>query len=73
MMGSAAHDVEEIRKSLASAPHDEKMMNPDPIEQFHRWFEDANSAEVKEPTAMCLSTCTPDGRPSSRFVLLKGD
>lgn len=44
---------------------------PDPLEQFRRWFEEAQKAQVREPNAMTLATSTPDGRPSARVVLLK--
>lgn len=45
---------------------------PDPVEQFARWFEEAAAnPEIHEPNAMVVSTATPDGRPSSRTVLLK--
>jgi pyridoxamine 5'-phosphate oxidase len=42
----------------------------DPIEMFRDVFEQAVEACV-EPEAMVLSTVDPDGRPSSRWVLLK--
>ncbi len=45
---------------------------PDPIAMFGRWYDDAVSAQLYEPNAMVLSTATPDARPSSRMVLLKG-
>lgn len=45
---------------------------PAPVEQFARWFkETADSPAIHEPNAMVVSTATPDGRPSSRTVLLK--
>lgn len=45
---------------------------PEPIAQFSRWFkETATSPAIHEPNAMVVSTATPDGRPSSRTVLLK--
>jgi len=47
-------------------------MNPDPIVQFRRWFDEAASAELPLPNAMTLATATPDGKPSARVVLLKG-
>jgi pyridoxamine 5'-phosphate oxidase len=47
-------------------------LNPDPIVQFQSWFADAQQAEIVEPNAMSLATCTSDGYPSARFVLLKG-
>ena len=44
----------------------------DPIEQFLRWFRDADENGQEEATAMVLSTVSPAGAPSSRFVLLRG-
>jgi len=44
----------------------------DPIELFDEWFAAAKKAGLLMPEAMCLSTATPDGQPSSRMVLLKG-
>jgi pyridoxamine 5'-phosphate oxidase len=43
----------------------------DPIIKFTQWFEQAQAAGIKEPTAMTLATATPDGVPSARIVLLK--
>lgn len=43
-----------------------------PFELFSKWFEEAKASKIEEPTAMALSTCTKDGVPSSRMVLLKG-
>jgi len=43
----------------------------DPLEQFRRWFAEADSA-LEVPEAMALATATPDGAPSVRMVLLKG-
>jgi pyridoxamine 5'-phosphate oxidase len=45
---------------------------PDPIQQFRQWMDQALAADLPEPAAMTLATCTPDGRPSARIVLLKG-
>ena len=45
-------------------------LDPDPLRQFHAWFEEARAAgELAERVA--LATATPDGRPSVRMVLLK--
>ena len=43
----------------------------DPIAIFSSLFDRA-SRECAEPDAMVLSTVDPDGRPSARYVLLKG-
>jgi pyridoxamine 5'-phosphate oxidase len=58
---------EYAREGLAEADVD-----ADPLVQFGRWFEQAESAGLLEPTAMTLATSTPDGRPSARMVLLRG-
>ncbi|HZX43677.1 MAG TPA: pyridoxamine 5'-phosphate oxidase [Myxococcaceae bacterium] len=44
----------------------------DPFQQFAVWFREAEVAVPVDPNAMVLSTVGPDGRPSSRVVLLKG-
>ena len=44
----------------------------DPYALFHKWMDDARVSELNDPNAMSLATCTPDGRPSVRIVLLKG-
>src|SRR4051795_11794899 len=43
----------------------------DPIALFSTLFQRASSS-CPEPDAMVLSTVDPDGRPSARYVLLKG-
>jgi pyridoxamine 5'-phosphate oxidase len=50
----------------------ESAVDPDPLEQFRRWYADAEGAEIKAPQAMALATSTPAGAPSVRMVLLKG-
>jgi pyridoxamine 5'-phosphate oxidase len=44
----------------------------DPFEQFAEWFREAEAAVPVDPNSMVLSTVGPEGRPSSRVVLLKG-
>jgi hypothetical protein len=43
-----------------------------PFAQFDAWMAEAVKAEVNDPNAMVVATCTPDGHPSARAVLLKG-
>lgn len=47
-------------------------VDPDPLVQFRRWYEEAGTAGVRAPQAMALATATGDGAPSLRMVLLKG-
>jgi pyridoxamine 5'-phosphate oxidase len=51
---------------------DPASVDPDPIAQFRAWFAAARDAGIYEPEAMTVSTVDADGRPSSRFVLLRG-
>ena len=44
----------------------------DPLEQFRRWYADAEQAGIRAPQAMALATAHADGAPSVRMVLLKG-
>ncbi|MFQ5570440.1 MAG: pyridoxamine 5'-phosphate oxidase [Rhodothermales bacterium] len=44
----------------------------DPLDLFGAWFDAARRAGLLLPEAMTLATCTRDGRPSARLVLLKG-
>jgi pyridoxamine 5'-phosphate oxidase len=53
-------------------PLDEAAVDPDPLRQFARWFEEAGEAGIRAPEAMAAATATRDGRPSVRMVLLKG-
>lgn len=68
-----------LSDSLAAAREDytagglvEDDLLDDPFAMFDRWYADARDAGLHEPNAMVVSTATADGRPSSRYVLLKG-
>jgi dihydrophenazinedicarboxylate synthase len=43
----------------------------DPHKLLARWLQGARDLGVREPQALALATAGPDGRPSSRVVLLK--
>ena len=61
----------DLRREYAMASLDVGDVHPDPLEQFRKWFGEAQAASIREPNAMTLATATTDGRPSSRVVLLK--
>jgi pyridoxamine 5'-phosphate oxidase len=62
----------DLRKEYMLRGLSEAELDPDPIRQFHVWFDDALGAGLIEPNAMTLATATRDGLPSARMVLLKG-
>lgn len=43
----------------------------DPIEFFKTWLKEAELSGIILPESMSVSSCTTEGRPSSRMVLLK--
>ncbi len=61
----------DLRLDYAQASLNEADVSNDPFEQFSRWFEQAQKAQVPEPNAMTLATVCA-GKPSARIVLLKG-
>jgi len=61
----------DLRLNYTLQQLNETDIDPDPIRQFHVWFEQAIAAQLPEPNAMTLATATPEGIPSARIVLLK--
>ena len=61
----------DLRTSYQTGALSEADVAADPIVQFDRWFREAVEANLPEPNAMTLSTLGPNGRPSSRIVLIK--
>lgn len=61
----------DLRKDYQLGELLESHMSADPIDQFTRWFADAQLAKIVEPNVMTLATADADGRPSARIVLLK--
>jgi pyridoxamine 5'-phosphate oxidase len=67
-----AVDLASLREDYSQAGLTEEDLAEDPFAFFHRWLRDAVEAGLHEPNAMVLATASPEGRPSSRMVLLKG-
>lgn len=60
-----------LRKNYSLSELNENELPNNPISLFEKWFNQAVESEVDEPNAMTLATCTKDGKPSARIVLLK--
>jgi pyridoxamine 5'-phosphate oxidase len=65
-------DLTALRKSYERDALDEQASEHDPLAQFDRWMKQALEGQLPEPNAMTLATVGPDGRPSTRIVLIKG-
>lgn len=65
-------DVAGRRSEYESAGIDVGDLDPDPLRQWQRWYDEAVAAGVTEPNAMALSTSGADGAPDVRFVLVRG-
>jgi pyridoxamine 5'-phosphate oxidase len=71
-MKAAHDDLAQLRKSYERAALDEEASEADPLKQFEAWLAQAIDAKLPEPNAMTLATVGPEGRPSTRIVLIKG-
>ncbi len=65
-------DISALRKEYSDKVLDRHLVDKDPVKQFVIWLNEAVEANVPEPNAMSLASCTTDGKPSARMVLLKG-
>jgi pyridoxamine 5'-phosphate oxidase len=65
-------DLAGLRREYESHGIDVDDLDPDPVEQARKWVDDAIAAECVEANAMTLSTVDAEGRPESRYVLLRG-
>lgn len=63
--------LSDLRKSYERDELDEQLASPEPLRQFREWLQQALDAGIPEPNAMTLATVGPDGRPSTRIVLIK--
>ncbi len=66
------NDIAAIRKDYKLQSLDEKDVQPDPMQQFEKWWQDVLGSTIEEVNAMTLATANKNGRPSARIVLLKG-
>ena len=65
-------NIADIRQEYTKGGLRESELPGDPLSLFSRWLQEAIDAEVDEPTAVIVGTVSPEGRPSTRTVLLKG-
>jgi pyridoxamine 5'-phosphate oxidase len=64
-------DLTAMREEYQGRGLDRADLADDPVEQFHRWFEEWAATDPFDTSAMVLATADADGRPSARYVLLR--
>jgi len=64
--------IADLRKEYSSQSLLETDVEPDPFDQFQKWWMQAVNSQINEPNAMTLATASSDGMPAARIVLLKG-
>ncbi len=70
-MTEISKDLADLRREYRIRPLHRRDLDPDPIVQFDRWFNEAMEVEAMDANAMNLATVSGDGQPSVRMVLLK--
>lgn len=71
-MNKKEQNLSDIRNDYKLKVLSESDLKENPIDQFQEWLDLAVKSNLYEPTAMTLSTCDAQCKPSSRIVLLKG-
>lgn len=64
--------IHNLRVEYKKGSLDVSNVGNDPIAFFKKWFDEALNSNVLEANAMVLSTISPDYKPHSRVVLVKG-
>lgn len=70
-MNNLPQQISQLRREYMHTSLDESNVYHEPFRQFRAWFDEAVRAEIPEANAMHLATCSAEGRPSGRIVLLK--
>jgi pyridoxamine 5'-phosphate oxidase len=59
------------RKDYEKNQLSENQVDRNPFRQFEIWFEEIRNSTTEEPYAFTLATCTREGKPSARILLLR--
>ncbi|MGI9536436.1 MAG: pyridoxamine 5'-phosphate oxidase [Desulfocapsaceae bacterium] len=64
-------DISHFRREYLQGGLNKSALDPEPVNQFATWFDQARKTTIADPTAMVLATVDKGNRPSQRTVLLK--
>ena len=65
-------NIADIRQEYTKGGLRENELPGDPLSLSTGGYKEAIDAEIDEPTAVIVGTVSPEGKPSTRTVLLKG-
>lgn len=65
-------EIASIRKDYTLHSLNEEDVSENPIDQFRKWWQDAEQSQILEMNAMTLASVSPDGMVDARTVLVKG-
>jgi len=65
-------DLASRREQYREHGFDEALLTADPFDLFRSWYDDWLATDPYDGNAMAVATADEHGRPSVRFVLLKG-
>ena len=63
--------IQKLRNSYTKGKLELEDLHDDPVDMVKSWLATAVKADLPEPSAMTLATCSVDGQPAMRTVLLK--
>ena len=72
MSEPGAPDMARRRSEYETVGLDVTDVDPDPLAQWRRWYEEAVAAGCVEPHAFVLATIDHEGVPQSRYLLARG-
>lgn len=64
-------DIGDLRNEYSGEPFRRADLDPNPVQQFAKWFGQAREVQQPEVNACTIATAGLDGRPNARTVLLK--
>jgi pyridoxamine 5'-phosphate oxidase len=64
-------DLSQFRREYLKGGLSRSDLEPEPVNQFSRWFDQARKTSIADPTSMILATVGEHRMPSQRTVLLK--
>ena len=63
--------ISDFRREYTLTGLHERDLDPSPLKQFEKWFQQALSVELLDANAMIVATASREGKPSARVMLLK--